>query len=288
MGGGALPRGEGMHFSRIVPVGLGLAVLAALPACRTVAVQGAPESKVTVARTPNEGIQPQAVTDAQGRLHLLYYKGSAAAGDLFYVRADRPGSAFAAPIRVNSQPGSAVAVGTIRGGQLALGKGGRIHVAWNGSNEALPKPALQGAPMLYARLNDAGTAFEPQQNLMLGTKFLDGGGTVAADANGHVWVAWQAAPPEGRNDGDRRLWIAHSSDEGKSFSPEAPAFDEPTGACPCCSVKAFADSKGTLRVLYRIAQKKTDRGMYLLSSPAASTAEGRFRGARLDRWDVDT
>ena len=42
--------------------------------------------------------------------------------------------------------------------------------------------------MLYTRLNDQGTAFEPQRNLMLRTFGLDGGGTVAADAAGNVYV----------------------------------------------------------------------------------------------------
>jgi hypothetical protein len=39
---------------------------------------------------------------------------------------------------VNSQPESAIAAGTIRGAQLAIGKAGRVHVAWNGSQNAEP------------------------------------------------------------------------------------------------------------------------------------------------------
>src|SRR5438094_29356 len=88
---------------------------------------------VNVVRTPDGGIQPQALMDGKGNLHLLYFKGDPAAGDLYYVRGDKGKGQFTAPRRVNSQPGSAIAVGSIRGGQLALGKGGRVHVAWNGS-----------------------------------------------------------------------------------------------------------------------------------------------------------
>src|SRR5437016_1650781 len=83
---------------------------------------GAPP--VTILKTPDEGIQPQAVMDAKGVLHLLYFKGDPAGGDLYYVRRISDKQHFADPIRVNSQPGSATAVGTIRGGQLAVGKGG--------------------------------------------------------------------------------------------------------------------------------------------------------------------
>src|SRR4029078_1005093 len=46
----------------------------------------ADEKIVQLVRTPDRGIQPQALTDAQGRLHLLYFTGSPAAGHLFSVR----------------------------------------------------------------------------------------------------------------------------------------------------------------------------------------------------------
>ena len=57
---------------------LGLLAVWAWPA----AVVGA-EAKVTLLRTPNGGIQPQAVVDAKGALHLIYFKGEAGGGDLF-------------------------------------------------------------------------------------------------------------------------------------------------------------------------------------------------------------
>src|SRR6266436_4986464 len=92
----------------------------------------ASSGQVTVIRTPDNGIQPQAASDSKGVVHLIYYKGDPGAGDIFYVRR-LPGQAdFSKPLRVNSRPGSAIAMGTIRGAQLAVGKNGRIHVAWNG------------------------------------------------------------------------------------------------------------------------------------------------------------
>src|SRR5262249_43257636 len=84
-------------------------------------------SQVTFLRVPNGGIQPQAVVDAKGTLHLIYFKGDKAlAGDLFYVRREAGTERFSDPIRVNSQPGSAIAFGTMRGGQITLGKAGRV------------------------------------------------------------------------------------------------------------------------------------------------------------------
>src|SRR3954453_22395814 len=101
-------------------------------------------SRVTVLQTPDGGIQPQAAIDDRGTIHLIYYKGDAAAGDLFSTRYDLGKGDFSTPVRVNSQPGSAIAMGMIRGGQVALGKEGRVHVAWNGSRRALPKPPAGG------------------------------------------------------------------------------------------------------------------------------------------------
>ena len=72
--------------------------------------------RVTVLTTPDGGIQPQAVIDALGVIHLIYFKGKPSAGDLFYVRREPGEEGFTEPVRVNSQPGSAIAVGTIRGG----------------------------------------------------------------------------------------------------------------------------------------------------------------------------
>ena len=94
---------------------------------------------VTTLRVPNGGIQPQIVVGTDGALHLLYYKGKAGSGDIFYVRSTNQGESFSNPMRVNSQPESAIAAGTIRGAHLAVGKNGRVHVAWNGSGKAKPK-----------------------------------------------------------------------------------------------------------------------------------------------------
>src|SRR5690349_10003390 len=85
---------------------------------------------VTTMRVPDGGIQPQ-VVEKDGTVHLLYFSGAPEKGDLYYVRSRNYGQTFSRPIRVNQAPGSAIAVGNIRGAQLAVGKNGRVHVAWN-------------------------------------------------------------------------------------------------------------------------------------------------------------
>lgn len=74
------------------------------------------DDPVTLLKTPHDGIQPQAVVDPQGTLHLIYFKGDAKAGDLFYVKRASKQKEFTEPLRINSVPGSAIAIGTVRGG----------------------------------------------------------------------------------------------------------------------------------------------------------------------------
>ena len=145
-------------------------------------------------------------------MHVVYLKGDPYASDVFYVR--REHGVFSKPIRVNSRQGSAIAVGTVRGAQIALGKGGRVHVAWNGSSKAEVRPG-GGAPMVYTRLNEAASGFEPERNLMNCTGDLDGGGSVAADAEGNVYVVWHAHPlTVEANEQSRAVFVAKSTDDG--------------------------------------------------------------------------
>src|SRR3974390_1921521 len=116
-------------------------------------------ARVTLIRTPDSGIQPQAAVDSAGVVHLIYYKGDPTGGDIYYAKRAPGQAAFSKSIRVNSRSASAIAMGTIRGAQLAIGRNGCVHVVWNG--HAPEKGSYKDAPMLYTRLNDAGTGFEP-------------------------------------------------------------------------------------------------------------------------------
>jgi hypothetical protein len=241
------------------------------------------DGKVTLIRTPDGGIQPQAAMDERGVLHLIYFKGEPGAGNVFYVRREPGKESFSAPIQVNSQAGSVIAAGTVRGAHIAVGKRGRVHVAWMGSKNAVPTGPENSSPMLYARLNDEATAFEPQRNLIQFATGLDGGGSVAADNAGNVYVAWHAGPSK-KGEEERRVWLARSRDEGRSFSREAPANSEPTGACGCCGMRAFADRDGKVYILYRSATQQIHRDIYLLASNAGGES---FAGNRLHEWEIN-
>jgi hypothetical protein len=143
--------------------------------------------------------------------------------------------------------------------------------------------------MLYTRLNDQKDAFEPQRNLIRVAVGLDGGGSVAADERGNVYVAWHGRGDQvgeaREGEAHRRVWVARSSDDGRTFDRETKAFAEETGACGCCGMRAFADHEGQVHLLYRAATKMVNRDMYLLSS----NDHGRsFHGKRLHPWKLTT
>ena len=240
-------------------------------------------TEVTLHRVPDAGIQPQSAVDSQGVLHLIYYKGDPANGDIFYVQSKNAGATFSTPLKVNSQPGCAIALGNIRGAHLALGKNNRVHIAWMGSANAAPRGPKKEAPMLYTRLKDDGSAFEDQRNVITANYGLDGGGTVAADQNGNVYVFWHGGTNL-KGEDERRVWVARSTDEGKTFAPEKSAFQGNTGACGCCGMGATADSNGNVFVLYRAAGEKVNRDMTLLASHDKGVT---FDGRKLDAWNAN-
>src|SRR6185436_1526088 len=103
---------------------------------------------------------------------------------------------------------------------------------------------------------------------------------------GDVYVTWHAPQPGNTNgEAGRAVFIARSSDEGKTFSRETVASPKPTGACGCCGMRAFADSSGNLLALYRAANEMTNRDETLLIS--------RDKGEHFDiayshHWSVGT
>jgi len=278
-----------MRFLRFIPCAIPFLLMST-----TQPLAASQTANVTFLRVPNNGNGPQVAVDAKGTVHLIYFKAARGDhGDIYYVRSADGGATITDPLRVNSELNSAIAA---RPPRLAVGRGGRAHVVWNGSDTAGPRgprnpaqPAdspYNGTPLLYARLNDAGSAFEPQRNLMRKTFTLDGGATIAADNEGNVYGVWHALAP-GQPEGEqaRRVWVARSTDDGKTFAEETMAWDQPTGACGCCHAGAFTDEKGNLYVLYRGAESAIQRDIYLL----ASTDHGKsFKGSKVDPWRTST
>lgn len=240
--------------------------------------------EITAVHVPDGGIQPQTAVDRAGVLHMIYFKGDASGGDIEYVERKPDVTIFSMPIRVNSQAGSAMAVGTVRGPQMALGRDGRVYVVWTGSKLARPTGPNGADPILFSRLDDSGKAFEPQRNLMQYATGINGGLSVAADQAGDdvyaMWHATGATPGEA----NRRVYVARSTDDGRIFARESAVSPAAIGACGCCGMRGFVDARGAVYILYRAAGDNVHRDMTLLvSTDHAKT----FRATTIAPWQLD-
>src|SRR5205085_2488478 len=92
------------------------------------------------------------------------------------------------------------------------------------------------------------------------------------------------APAPGlKGEESRRIWVARSKDEGKTFAHEKAVSDEATGVCGCCGMRALSDRKGNLYLLYRSAEKGVNRDTYLLVSKDQG---GKFQSEQVQKWNV--
>ncbi len=215
-----------------------------LIAC-TFVVQTFAAPEVRFLAVPNGGIAPDAAISQDGTVHVAYVVGE----DVWHSKLTDGAVEFSKPMRVNSQPNRAHA-GMFRGPDIALGKNGRPEIVWysNGYQRKLPKEDW-GA--LFSRLNDAGDAFEPMQNL---NRKPSDNYSIAADGQGRVTVLWMAGG----------LFLQESRDDGATFGE--PKKISVADTCECCGSRAEFLADGTLVCAYRDKQNNA-RDMYLLLAP---------------------
>ncbi len=118
-------------------------------------------------------------------------------------------------------------------------------------------------------LPGAGT-FEPQRNVIRTRYGVGAGSSIAADDKGNVYIFWHAGArgmASLSGPGIRRVYVARSGDEGKTFAQENALFEKPRafGACICCTLRAGVDAQGQVYVVFRGATA-TDRNSYLVVS----------------------
>lgn len=251
--------------------GLVLAAAAVLAAAwLAVTCPGGPA--VEVARIPEGGRMPRAVIDPAGAVHVIYFDGVMSGGDLLHVSRPAGGASWSAPARVNSDRRSAVGVGPMDGGQVALDADGRLHVTWFQTNPTR---------IFYTRSAPGGGAFEPQRALWQEPDgSFEAAPTVAADGDGGVYVFWHAG---GREDAERAVYLTASRDGGAGFGPARRVSLDGEGACGCCNMAALATGPGTVRVSYRSARENIRRDQRLLTSTDAGRT---FADQPIDEWEI--
>ena len=226
---------------------------------------------VEVARIPEGGRMPRAVIDAAGAVHVIYFEGVMSGGDLLHVARGAAGSGWTDPVRVNSDRKSAIGMGPMDGGHVALDGAGRLHAVWFQTNPAR---------IFYARSAPGGAAFEPQRTLWQEDDRLEAAPSVAAAGDGRVYVFWHAGAGQ---DADRAVYMTASDDAGDTFGPARRVSKAGEGACGCCSMASLAGGSGAVHVSYRSARENVRRDQRLLVSHDAGRT---FEDRPIDEWEI--
>ncbi|MCH8326997.1 MAG: hypothetical protein IID15_00550 [Candidatus Marinimicrobia bacterium] len=239
----------------------------------TSALSAGGAEQVEYLQVPDGGIQPQAVADAHGTLHLVYYQGASKQGNLYYVTRAQGQSGWSSPIQVNSMNGSADRNEAISRAQIAVDPDGRVHVVW-----------FNIRPTMYWYTRKAGSdaGFETQRNLV--TRYsagVESGASIAVDGQGGVFVAWHAG--DFAHEDQRAVYMTRSNDGGQTFGREVRVNPDDSGACACCGLKTMVGGQGTVYVSYRAAGDKVHRNMVLLNSTDGGAS---FVSTTVHAWNI--
>jgi len=269
------------------------AALLSVVAMSFASAQAAP--KVTTVKLPYGGIRPQVGIDQKGVVHIVQ-ADSKVRGDLIYVKHEPGQNRFSKPVKVLREAEAMAA-----SFNMAVGKDGRVHV-FTRPNPRYSKK-IMGAEaydamfkskarffvlryMLHSRLNDDGTAFDDEANIIGNTIGFEGAGAIVADQNSStVYAFWPGQTEPGPEMG-RNMYMAVSSDEGKNWSAPRKLDIDIKGNCRCCPIQATMDAHGNLYVLYRNSVRTSpsswDKDTYLMTSNDA----GKTWSKRLvQKWE---
>ena len=249
---------------------LAIAAVAAAAAWSASALWGG--VAVEVLRIPEGGRMPRAVIDAAGVVHVVYFEGVMSGGELLHVARAAGAPDWTRPLQVNSVLRSAVGMGPMDGGQVALGPRGRLHVVWFQTNPTR---------IFYARSRSDGDGFEPQRTLWQEADgSFEAAPTIAADDEGNVFVLWHAG---GFEDASRAVHAMASPDGGDTFGPARRVSKAEEGACGCCNLAALTEPGGAVQVSYRSAGENVRRGQRLLTSRDAGRT---FEDRSIHPWEI--
>jgi hypothetical protein len=212
--------------------------------------------RVTTIPVPGRGQPLVARAGADGAIHLLYETADGPQ----YVKSLDQGKTFSPPIAVVDRAARRPGL-EFHGADMALGQGGRVHVALSTNAWKLKLPPAEWG-FFCACLEPGATAFSPVRNI---NRTPSEGFSLAADGRGTVTACWLSG----------KLYANVSRDNGQTFGPTVetnPAYDP----CDCCTTSAAYGADGTLAVLYR-EETKDERDMYLVLWDQARNQSSRTR-----------
>lgn len=250
----------------IQQAGSALAFLSSLLCCAVATAADGGEHKVVTVAVSAIGRPVAAKTDAKGAVHLLCDSD----GGPRYAKSTDGGVTFAPPIPVVSG-GSSTAGLEYSAWDIAVGKGGRVHVAMSTNAWKLKLPQEEWG-YFYASLDPGSSTFSSVRNI---NRKPSEGFSLAADDKGNVTACWLSD----------KLYASVSHDNGETFGPNV-ELDPRYNPCNCCTTSAAYGEDGRLAVLYR-EETANERDMYLVLWDQSRRELTRKRVSRIP-WRINS
>ena len=211
---------------------------------------------VQISAPEMDAAEPVTATAPNGELYVAWVNHNAnSQSDVMLARFDQDGVASGAAVRVNHTEGVATAW---RGDPPSVAVTDRaVYLLWTARVESNGK---KGTDLYLSTSHDAGKTFNAavkvNDDKLIGAHGMH---SVAVAKDGRIYVAWLderniRAPQPSKHAGghhmesNRELFVAHSSDGGKTFSANRRVAEN---ACPCCKTALAVSPDGTLYASWR-------------------------------------
>lgn len=198
-----------------------------------------------------DAAEPATAAAEDGGFYVAWVNHDTKQADVILARFNDKGAMQGSPVRVNRATGAATAW---RGDQpsLAVAPDGAVYVLWTARVEEGEK---RGTNIFLSTSHDRGQTFASEVKVNDDKGIVDHGmHSLAVAKDGRIYAGWldernvvQPMPStkaEGHHvESNRDLFIAYSTDGGRTFSANQKVASE---ACPCCKTAMTVAADGTL------------------------------------------
>jgi hypothetical protein len=186
---------------------------------------------------------PYVASDDRGGFYLAYVQRQGGQSNV-YLRRSSDGRTFSDPVRVNDRDGDA-AVRNENPPKVLAGPNNQVYVCWANEREKWK------GNIRFARSTDGGKAFTSAITINSDGNAKPAGHafqSIAVDVQGRIYVAWIDERNKKSSDRGAEIWLAESSDDGRSFSRDRRVLGD---VCECCRTSLQTNPNGVIYLTYR-------------------------------------
>lgn len=253
-------------------------------------VNAAPPPRAIQISAPGvDAAEPVTASATDGTFYVAWVNHDAKQADIMIARFDHNGEIHCAPVRVNRRAGVATAW---RGDQpsLAVAEDGSVFVVWTARVNSGGK---HGTDLYMSVSSDRAQTFSSEVKINDDkVPGAHGMHSLAVAKDGRIYVSWldernvHAPEPSTKTEGhhmesNRDLFIAYSTDGGRTFSANRKVASE---ACPCCKTSLAVSNDGTLYAGWRQVLPGSFRHIAVVNSTDGGTTFSSPKIVSDDRW----